>query len=166
RLLPTLSIRPKHVEWSNLKLFFGYGSVVQVSGLLGTFLSSIEKVIAGIFVGVHATGLVDVGEKLPVMGSQLASSMNSIFMPALSHMNTLTWKDELIKLYLKGARYMNMMSGTLLGFMASFAAPLLMLWMGAADAFKPAVPLLIVFCFPYQTYTLTGPGSAYHRGVG
>ena len=166
RVMPELSVRFRHVERSNLKLFFGYGSVVQLSGLLGTFLYSIEKVIAGIFVGVQATGLFDIGEKLPVMGSQLASSMNGIFMPALSHMSTLTWHDELVKFYLKGARYMNMLSGTLLGFMASFAAPLLLLWMGPADKFKPAVLILIIFCFPYQTHILTGPGSAYHRGVG
>jgi O-antigen/teichoic acid export membrane protein len=166
RVMPRLSVSLRNVEWSNLKLFFGYGSIVQVAGLLGTFLYSIEKVIAGIFVGVQATGLFDIGEKLPVMGSQLASSMNSIFMPALSHMNTLTWKEEVVKLYLKGARYMNMMSGTLLGFMASFAGPLLLLWMGAADKLKPAVPLLAIFCIPYQTHILTGPGSAYHRGVG
>lgn len=166
RLMPELSVRLKHVEWSNLKLFFGYGSVVQVSGLLATFLYSIEKVLAGIFVGVQATAIFDVGEKLPVMGSQLASSMNAIFMPALSHMNTLTWTDEVSKLYLKGARYMNMMAGTLLGFMASFAQPMLLLWMGSADKFRPAVPILVIFCVPYQTHILTGPGSAYHRGVG
>jgi O-antigen/teichoic acid export membrane protein len=166
RVMPGLSVRLQYVERSNLKLFFGYGSVVQLSGLLGTFLYSIEKVIAGIFVGVQATGLFDIGEKLPVMGSQLASSMNSIFMPALSHMNTLNWKDELVKFYLKGARYMNMLSGTLLGFMACFAAPLLLLWMGPADKFKPAVLILVIFCVPYQTHILTGPGSAYHRGVG
>jgi O-antigen/teichoic acid export membrane protein len=166
RAMPGLSVRWSNFDRSNLRIFFGYGSVVQISGLLCTFLYSIEKVIAGIFIGVQATALFDVGEKLPVMGSQLASSMNTVFMPALSHMNTLTWKDELVKLYLKGARYMNMMTGTLLAFMAAFAHPLLRLWIGSADKFAPAIPILMIFCLPYQTHVLTGPGSAYHRGVG
>lgn len=166
RAMPGLSVSWRHFDRANLRIFFGYGSVVQISGLLCTFLYSIEKVIAGIFVGVQATALFDVGEKLPVMGSQLASSMNSIFMPALSHMNSLQWKDELIKLYLKGARYMNMMTGTMLAFLAAFAHPLLRLWIGSADKFGPAVPILMIFCLPYQTHVLTGPGSAYHRGVG
>ena len=166
RVLPGLSIGPKHLELSNLKLFFGYGSIFQVSGLLSTFLYSIEKVIAGIFVGVQATALFDIGEKLPVMGSQLASSMNGIFMPALSHMNALVWKEEVVKLYLKGARYMNMMSGVMLAFMAFFASPLLAFWMGSAEKFQPAVMLLVIFCAPYQVHILTGPGSAFHRGIG
>jgi O-antigen/teichoic acid export membrane protein len=166
RIMPTLSVSPKNIKLANLKLFFGYGSIVQISGLLSTFLYSVEKVLAGFFVGVQATALFDIGEKLPVMGSQLASSMNSIFMPALSYMNTRTWNQELIKFYLKGARYMNMISGTLLGFMAAFAGPLLLLWMGPASKFAPAVAILIIFCVPYQTHILTGPASAYHRGVG
>lgn len=166
RVMPMLSIGPRHFDRANLRLFFGYGSIVQGTALLCTFLYSIEKVIAGIFVGAQATALFDVGEKLPVMGSQLSGSMNSIFMPALAHMSTLTWKDELVKLYLKGTRYMNMMTGTMLGFTAAFAYPLLHLWIGSADKFAPAVPILMIFCIPYQINTLTGPASAYHRGVG
>lgn len=166
RAMPGLSVSWRYFDLPHLRIFFGYGTVVQISGLLCTFLYSIEKVIAGMFIGVQATALFDVGEKLPIMGSQLASSMNSIFMPALSHMNSLTWKDELVKLYLKGARYMNMMTGTLLAFLAAFAHPLLRLWIGSSDKFGPAIPILMIFCLPYQTHVLTGPGSAYHRGVG
>jgi O-antigen/teichoic acid export membrane protein len=166
RAMPGLSIGLRHFDRANLRLFFGYGSIVQGTALLCTFLYSIEKVIAGIFVGVQATALFDVGEKLPVMGSQLSGSMNSIFMPALSHMSTLTWKDELVKLYLKGTRYMNIMTGAMMGFMAAFAYPLLHLWIGHADKFAPAVPILMIFCIPYQINSLTGPGSAYHRAVG
>lgn len=165
-VMPGLSVRLRHFDRANLKLFFGYGSLVQLTGLFCTFLYSIEKVIAGMFVGVQATALFDVGEKLPVMGSQLSDSMNSTFMPALAHMNTLTWKGELVKLYLKGTRYMSMLAGTMLGFMAAFAYPLLHLWVGSASKFAPAVPILMIFCLPYQVNALTGPGSAFHRGVG
>jgi hypothetical protein len=28
------------------------------------------------------------------------------------------------------------------------------------------VPIMIIFCLPYQINSLTGPGSAYHRGAG
>ncbi len=166
RAMPGLSIRLRYFDRENLRLFFGYGSIVQGSALLGTFLYSIEKVIAGAFIGVQATALFDVGEKLPVMGSQLSDSMNSVFMPALSHMSALTWKDELVKLYLKGTRYMSMMTGTMLGFMAGFAYPLLHLWVGSARQFALSVPIMVIFCLPYQINSLTGPGSAYHRGAG
>ena len=166
KLMPGLSIRWRYFDRANLKLFFGYGSIVQIAGVLGTFMYTIEKVIAGMFVGVGATGLFDIGEKFPVMGSQLAGAMNGIFMPALTHMNTLTWKDEVVKLYLKGARYLNMMTGTLMGFLLAFAGPLLHFWIGPSEKFGIAEPILMIFCLPYQMHVLTGSGSAFHRGVG
>ena len=46
-------------------------AVVQVSGLLGMVLRSIEKVIAGTFIGVDTTALFDLGEKFPMMGTQI-----------------------------------------------------------------------------------------------
>ncbi|HEX8998866.1 MAG TPA: oligosaccharide flippase family protein, partial [Blastocatellia bacterium] len=115
RLLPGLSLGLGHFDRSMLRLFYSYGAIVQLSGLLGMFLYSVEKLIAGFFIGVGATGLLDVGEKLPVMTSQVPASMNSILLPAMSHMHGLEQRREIATLYLKGSRYMNMMMGTLMG---------------------------------------------------
>jgi len=72
RAIPGLSLGIRLFDRASLRLFYGYGAIVQISGLLGMFLYSIEKVLAGTFVGVHATGLFDVGEKFPVMSSQIS----------------------------------------------------------------------------------------------
>jgi O-antigen/teichoic acid export membrane protein len=165
RTLPTLSIRIRHFDRASLKLFFGYGLIVQVSGLLATFLYSIEKVIAGVFLGVAATGLLDIGEKLPVMASQIPSGMNEVFLPAMSRMHGLNQKEELHKLFLKGSRYLNMLTGLVMGFFAAFAAPLMMVWLGARQGYGQAATILAFFTLPYQMNVLTGPGSALHRGV-
>src|SRR6185295_13093029 len=138
----------------------------QLSSFMGMFLYSIEKVIAGLFIGVGATGLIDVGEKLPVMASQIPATMNSIFLPAMSHMNTLEHKREIGKLYLKGARYMNMLMGVLLGFLAAFATPFITAWIGSDSKFAAAGIILMMVCLPYQMNELTGPCSAFHRSTG
>jgi O-antigen/teichoic acid export membrane protein len=166
RAIPGLSLSVRHFDKSVLRLFFGYGAIVQVSGLLGMFLYSIEKVIAGVFIGVSATGIVDIGEKLPVMASQITGSMNSVFLPAMSHMQTLGRKEEIAKLYLKGARYMNLMMGFLLGFLAAFSHVFIRAWVGSGERFFAAATILALVCLPYQMNELTGPSSAFHRGTG
>ncbi|HVQ37173.1 MAG TPA: oligosaccharide flippase family protein [Pyrinomonadaceae bacterium] len=165
RALPSLSIRLKYFDRASLRLFFGYGLIVQVSGLLATFLYSIEKVLAGVFLGVAATGLLDIGQKLPVMASQIPSGMNEVFLPAMSRMHGLDQKEELHKLFLKGSRYLNMLTGLVMGFFAAFAAPLMMVWLGARQGYGQAATILAIFTLPYQMNVLTGPGSALHRGV-
>lgn len=165
RAVPELSIRIKYFDRAALRLFFGYGLIVQISGLLATFLYSIEKVIAGVFLGVAATGLLDIGEKLPVMASQVPAGMNEVFLPAMSRMHGLNQTEELRKLLLKGSRYLNMLTGLLMGFFAAFAAPLMMVWLGAKPGYAQAAIILAIFTLPYQMNVLTGPGSALHRGV-
>ncbi|MFN0085247.1 MAG: oligosaccharide flippase family protein [Blastocatellia bacterium] len=166
RALPGMSLRPRHFDRAMLRLFYGYGAVVQLSGLLGMFLYSIEKLIAGMFIGVQATGLLDVGEKLPVMASQVPASMNSVFLPAMAQMHSLEKQDEVAALYLKGARYLNMLMGAILGFLAAFASPLLMAWIGYDEKYQMAALIMSLVCLPYQMNELTGPASAYHRSTG
>ena len=67
RYLPDLSLRPKYFDRSVVKLFVSYGGVVQIAGFLGMLQRSIEKVIAGVFMDVRATGLFDVGQKLSLI---------------------------------------------------------------------------------------------------
>ncbi|MEP7338947.1 MAG: oligosaccharide flippase family protein [Acidobacteriota bacterium] len=166
RALPGLSLSLRLFDRQMLRLFFGYGAVVQLSGLMGMFLYSVEKLIAGFFIGVRATALFDVGEKLPIMASQVPASMNSVFLPAMSHLNSLEQQGEIAKLYLKGSRYLNMMMGGLMGFLAAFSLPVLTAWIGADEKYHTAAIILTLVCLPYQMNELTGPASAFHRGVG
>ncbi|MBX7219100.1 MAG: hypothetical protein K1Y36_04070 [Blastocatellia bacterium] len=166
QVMPELSIGPRHFDRGALKLFYGYGAVVQVTGILSVFLNSIEKVIAGMFVGVGATGLMDVGEKLPTMVASIPATINEALLPALSQLHTLELKQEMARTYLIGARYLNVMTGFFMGFLAAFAAPILTAWMKAGDRLAIAPLIMAIFSLPYQMNLLTGPGSAFHRGAG
>lgn len=165
RALPGLRLNPRLFDRSCLRLFLGYGVTVQVAGLLSMFLYSIEKVIAGAVIGVQATGLFDIGEKLPVMASQITASMTATFMPAIPYLVSLGQHEQISRLYLKGSRYMNILSGVILGFMCAFAAPLLALWLGPGDQYRSAPLIMALFAVPYQLHELTGPASAYHRAT-
>jgi O-antigen/teichoic acid export membrane protein len=166
RALPGLRLGPRQISREMLRLFYGYGAMVQVSALLGTFLYSVEKVLAGFFVNIRATGLFDIGEKLPMMTSQVFASMNESFLPAMAHLGTLDRRDEITKLYLKGARYTHMITGMAMGFLAAFTGPLLTAWLGPRQDLTELALIMTVFCLPYQIHILTGPASMYHRGAG
>jgi hypothetical protein len=84
----------------------------------------------------------------------------------MSHLNTLEHKREIAKLYLKGARYMNMLMGVLLGFLAAFSTPFIAAWIGNDPKFATAGIILMMVCVPYQMNELTGPCSAFHRSTG
>ncbi len=163
--LPGLTLSPRHFDRSLLPLFYRFGGVVQISGLLSMVLYSIEKVIAGAFIGVRATGLFDLGEKLPVMSSQTTSALNAVFLPAVTHLYSLGQMEELGKLYLKGARYISLLTGLIMGFLAGFAAPIMTAWLGPSEEFRITALIMAWFTLPFHTHVTTGPCTALHYGA-
>ncbi len=165
RYLPTLKISPKLIRRDALKLFYGYGAVVQFNGLLSMILYSSEKVIAGSLLGVRATGLFDIGEKFPVMASQVTSSMNTALLPAMSNMQSRKWRAEVSRVYIESSRLQSVLTGLMMGFLCAFAAPLITIWMGAKEEIVLGAAIMSIFTVPYQLNGLTGPASAFHRGA-
>ena len=166
RAIPDLSLHPRNFDRESLRVFLNYGGTVQVSGILSILLYSVEKMIAGAFIGIQATGLFDVGQKLAVMSSQVCSSINAVFLPAISYMHAKGDGGALPGLYFKGSRYLSMLTGLMLSFLAAFPSSLLFAWIGDREGFESAPFILAVSTLPYQIHILTGPGSAHHKGVG
>jgi len=166
RALPSLAVGWQYFDRRVLRLFYGFGAIVQLAGLLGIFLYSIEKLIAGVFIGVAATGLFDVGEKFPVMVSGIPASINQVFLPAVSHLHTLEQRDQTRMLYLRGSRYISMIGGVLMGYLAAFAGAVIVFWLGPAAEYRDAAFILAVFSLAFHMHVVTGPGSAIYRGVG
>jgi O-antigen/teichoic acid export membrane protein len=166
RALPGFALRVPSFDRESLRLFAGYGTVVQLSGLLGMVLRSIEKVIAGTFIGVETTALFDLGEKFPMMGTQIPGSITGVLLPASYHLAGQNRRAEILKLYVKGGRYMNVVAGIMMGYMTAFAAPLIKGWMGPDPKFVPAILILAVFPIAWQMNLLTGPCSAIFRSFG
>jgi len=165
QVLPGLTLGPRHFDRKLLTLFYRFGGVVQISGMLSMILYSIEKVIAGAFIGVRATGLFDLGEKLPVMSSQITSALNTVFLPAVTHLHSLGQFEELGKLYLKGARYISLLTGLIMGFLAGFAAPIMTAWLGPNEEFRITAFIMAWFTLPFHTHVTTGPCTALHYGA-
>lgn len=165
RALPHLRVSRRYFDRQTLSLFYRYGGVVQLSGLLGMFLYSAEKIIAGVFIGVSATGLFDLGEKFAVMGSQVASSVNGVILPAASHLHTMDDRARIVTLYLRASRYLSLLAAAISGFLPAFAGPIMTMWLGANPALAVATTILMLFALPFHVHVLTGPGSAVHRGT-
>jgi O-antigen/teichoic acid export membrane protein len=122
--------------------------------------------LAGIYLGVAATGILDLAEKFPVLASQLPATMNSVFLPTLSHWQTQEQHEAMRNLYQRGTRYLNLLTGLLMGFLSAFAAPLMLAWIGADERFSLAATVFAMMTLPYQMHEVTGPSSALHRATG
>ena len=165
RAIPGLEIRLRGVGWETFQLFFRYGGMMQISGLLSVFLYSCERLVAGTLTGVAAVVLLDIGQKFPMMSTQVFTTVNKSLLTALTHYHSLNQKDEIIRLYLRGSRYLNMLNGCALGFMAPFAVTIITAWVGVNPAYHEASLVFVCAAAGYHFHSLTGPSSTYFQGI-
>jgi len=166
RQLPGLKVSVRLFNREHLALFCRFGGILQLSGLLGMFLRSVERLIAGMFIGVQAAGLFDVAEKMPIMATSIPSSINAACLPAATELHVQGRQREFGELYVRSARHINLITGVMMGFMAAFASPLITAWLGVNAGFAAAPFILACFTLPFQLNVLTGPASTVFRSIG
>jgi O-antigen/teichoic acid export membrane protein len=165
RAVPGMQLGFGKVNRKFLNQFLHYGGILQVSGLFSVFMYSVERVIAGYLTGLTAIAVLDLGQKFPVMASQVFSAMNSSFLPAITEAHSLGKQQEIQRLYSQGLRYLNVMNGLAMGFLAPFAGWLLTAWLGHGDHLENTIAVMVCACLGYQLNVLTGPLSAYYQGT-
>lgn len=166
RAIPGLKIRFRGLGHATYSLFYRYGGIMQINGLLSIFLYSCERMVAGTLTGVVSMVLLDIGQKFPMMSSQVFSSANNSFLTALTHLHSLDQRDEIRRLYLRGSRYLSLLNGTAMGFMAAFALPIVTAWMGPDPAYHDSIIIMVCATVGYQWHAQTGTASTYHQGIG
>jgi O-antigen/teichoic acid export membrane protein len=168
RTLPWLSLSPRNYSFAELKTLLSFGGAVQLLGFLAIALNSIERMLAAPLIGLHATGLLDIGKKLPSMAASIPSAFASSLIPAASYLQAGRADNEqreaVVKLYVKGARYMNLSAAYICGFLAVMPGPMLAVWLGRD--YPEAALLMVLFSVATQIHLMTGPGTSILRGIG
>jgi O-antigen/teichoic acid export membrane protein len=165
KLIPKLSIGFKQIKLSYLKLFYKFGAIVQLSGLLGLFLQSMDKMITSTTLNIQAMTLLDLGTKFPVMSTFIPSSMNAVFLPAMSYMHSQQRQQEVRNMYAQGSRMMSLLTGFIMGYLAAFSAPIIAAWLGNDPQYQIISVILVLMTFPQHLHVLTGPGGTFFKGI-
>ena len=165
RAVPGLRLQLRGAGKETYRLFFGYGGILQLSGLLSIFLYSCERLAAGMLAGVGSVGLLDIGQKFPMMSSQLFGSAQNSFLTTLTHLHAQNRLDEMVEVYAKGTRYLNLLNGTAMGFMAPFGFYLITAWMGPSKPYPEAATIMALAAIGYHLHAITGPATTYFQGT-
>jgi len=172
RLLPGLHIRFGHMDREFLRQIVHFGGITQVIGILNMIMGTIARVLAGLFLNLRAVAIFDLGQKFPRMAINIPGSLSEAIFPATAHLDSQSSYEEIGKLYLRGSRYINLIAGVILAFLATFSTELIGAWLGAgkdveqAEDFSKAAILMMLYCLPWHWHTTTGPASAVFKGMG
>ena len=166
RILPGFRIRFRGLGRDEFRLFYRYGGALQLIGVIAMFLNTSERAIAGYLTkGVGSVGLLDIGQKFPVMISQIFNAATNTYLSAFTHLHSLNQHQELQRLYLKSSRYLNLLNGLAMGFLAPFALALITAWMGKSIPYEEAGTVLLYAAVGFHVQALTGPATTYSQAT-
>ena len=164
--LPQLHLGLRYFDRRCLRIFFGFGTWVQVGGLLGTFLQSIDRMMAGLMMGPAATALMDLASKLPSTGASLASSVSMVALPAAARQGALGADSKLLAVYTDSVRMTAWLAGMILPPLACFAPLVITAWLGTRTDTMVLAAILSWSAVTTHLHIMTGPASSVFRGLG
>lgn len=166
RALPGLVLSWRLFDRRLLRSFVGYGAGMQCSGLLATLLHSADRLLAGMFLGPQATALVDLAAKLPATAASIGSSASAVAVSASARHDVQGQAAAVQQVYQDASRLTVASLALALPFMAVFAQPMTLAWLGAGAAQAAVAPLLPLLAVALHAHMLTGPATAVSRGRG
>jgi O-antigen/teichoic acid export membrane protein len=163
KAIPELSLHPRHVNSTTLRLFLGEGLVVQGSALLANALHSVDRVLAGWFMGSSAAALFELGNKLPSAALSIPSAVSGVALPAAARSHHAA---EVLALYVRSTRLTGLLTALPMPFLALFSLPLCQFWLGNHPSVHTIATLMTMLTVAGHLHILTGPGSSIFRGTG
>jgi O-antigen/teichoic acid export membrane protein len=176
RALPGLRIHYQQFDSVLLREFLHFGLAVQLSSFFSMAFHSIDRLIAGFFLGPQAIALFDLGGKLPVSAMSIPSSISQITMPAAarlldSHAQS-SQSDQsnqhraIAHLYQQTTRSVALLASIPMAFLALFSIPICQAWLGNRAELNTIPFLMTVAALGGLLHISTGPGTAIFRGMG
>jgi len=166
RALPGLRLSWRMFDRHLLRSFFGYGAAMQASGLIATALHSADRLLAGALIGPQATALMDLAGKLPATAAGISSSASSVAVSASARHDAQGQAQALQRVYREASRITVAGLALTLPFLAWFAQPMALAWLGRGQAQAALAPLMAAAALGLHAHMLTGPANAVRRGCG
>jgi O-antigen/teichoic acid export membrane protein len=163
--IPNLSIRPKFFDPSMLNIFYNFGGIIQLRSMIGVVNRSLMRIVSGIYVGSQAAALCDLGEKFPLTATYITTSPLYVFLPAGSRFHAKGEESKIRNLYLYSCRYISILTGLCLGFLAPFSLTIVTFWLGNDPMYQIVALIMASVALPYHIVVLTGPASAVFRSI-
>jgi len=165
KMVPDLSIHPKHFNLAYLKVFYRFGAIVQLSSMLGMLTNSMGRIIASTTLSMQATALLALGTRFPSMARSIPATTTAVYLPVMAYLYGQQRFEEMRDIYLQGSRLNTFISGFIMGYLAAFSSPLIAAWLGTQAQYQVAALIMTIFTLPQHLHTLTGQGSVFFKGI-
>jgi len=143
---------------------FRYGRHIFVGAVAHTFHMHFDKLLLSSFLSLSLVSSYEIASRVIIQARQIPVLMLQPLLPAASDFEARREIEILRKLYLRSMKYVFALAVPILGFLAGFAEPFTVVWLGMRDEY--VILTLQILVFANFVNLMTGPGYFISLGIG
>ena len=163
KLLPELRFNPFLFTREMLKKLFRFGYKLQISRFAQLISFQTDKFLIAYFLNIGLVTFYQLGSSITQKMRQIPLILVSAFVPATSELEVRKGKGSLNKLYLRGSKYLILVSTPLLFFVIINAHLIMSTWMG--EGYEMAALVIQVLAVGYYATLVSGAASSIAVGI-
>ncbi|MCL0097493.1 oligosaccharide flippase family protein [Dehalococcoidia bacterium] len=163
KLLPELRFNPFLFTREMLKKLFDFGYKLQISRFAQLISFQTDKFLITYFLGIGLVTFYQLGSSVTQKLRQIPLLLVSAFVPAASEIEAKGGKGSLNELYLRGSKYLILVSTPLFLFLISNASLIMLAWMG--EGYEMAALAIQILGVGYFANLVSGAASSIAVGV-
>lgn len=133
-LFPNLRARLNKFSWSAIKQLLSSGIWNSISSLGTTLTSSIDLLVANLFVGATDMGILAIAKTMPGFVDTLNYTLASVFVPSLIIDYAKGNKENIVKTIKNSSKIISVICSLPLGFLLVYGEAFYSLWQPSQDA--------------------------------
>lgn len=162
-LLPTLRFSPLLFSKEMFKKLFAFGYKLQISRFAQLVSFQTDKLLITYFLNIGLVTFYHLGSRITSMMRGLPLLLVSAFVPATAEIEAKRGRDSLNELYLRGSKYLILVSTPLLFFVIINANLIMLTWMG--KGYEIAGLVTQILAVGYFANLISGAASSIAVGV-
>jgi O-antigen/teichoic acid export membrane protein len=164
RIFPELKFSPALFSGEMLKKLFAFGFKLQFAKISDVIVFQTDRLLIAYFLNVSAAGFYQLGSSITQQMRLLPLLLVSAILPAASDMDAKREDGMLKKLYLKGLKYLTLVSIPLAFFTIASAQLIMLVWVG--PGYEKSAWIIQVLAVGYLANVLAGVGVAVGSAIG
>lgn len=133
-LFPNLKAKISNFSWKTIGELFSSGVWNSISSLGTTLTSSMDLLVANLFVGATEMGVLAVAKTMPSFVDTLNYTLASVFVPSLIIDYAHGKKDNIVQTIKRSAKIISVICSLPLGFLLIYGEAFYSLWQPSQDA--------------------------------
>ncbi len=166
RLYGPLFVDPRRLEKATVRRILSNGGWIQLSSLMVLIYAETDQLVIAAVLGLSASALFDVANRLARAVRALSFYFNSAFLPAVASYEARYGAERMLAVFADGTRYLGVVTFFTSGMLFVTATSIVTLWVGPGPHNPTIVWIVQILVFVYLIDNMLAVAITMLRGMG